>query len=315
MTALPPSIADLAQVSNVALTPLVQQTQYQEIGLGLHAFMQALGYTVVASSNGVVAGAGNNIAVLADIVQGVEGVDPHSWAVYQDGSTYILINFDDAPAPAPNPQYAQCYRCEAPYVGFGSTVNRPTTTVGYEMTNGSRTIVPWVGGLAGYFSYQYSALAGIGWFIVKENGGSNVGFRMIVEQPDPSDPMYDGGPPILVDFESQPFTPAGMVFNGLLPASTGQAVVSLAQYVTDGWDYTPGQSVAADGLGRDNKFWMATNGTTQPQARFLGESRLFFSAMTGAPFNGRTPGDPDPFTLWILGDVTIYWLQAAGDIL
>lgn len=316
MTTLPASIADLAQVPNVLLTPLNQPLQYQEVGLSLHTWMQAIGYTVVASSNGTVASAGNNVIVLADIVPGISGVDPHTWILYRSGNgvTEVLIDFDEQPAPFLDPQAADWYKAEAPFVGFVSTVNRPVAPPPYEYSFPVTQIVPWIGGLAGTLSYQYSANAEIGWLFVKLIGSTDTGFMSVVDQPDPADPMIDGGPPIGVVASNAAFGLSLFNTQTLALADMTGAALAPSFYANDG---TIGiiNATMADLQGRNNKLWMVGPGGSQPGSRFNGESRLFFTALQGAPFNGRTPGDPDPFTLWVLGNGTIYWLQAAGDIL
>lgn len=311
MTTLPASIADYAVVPNAALTLLVPLTQYQEAGLAHHLWRIAMGYTVAASSNGTVASAGDNVAALADIVPGASGVDPHTWILYVRGSTWILDDYSDASV---TPQLINIGRSEAPYVGFGSTVNPPTTTVGYGATAGALTLIPWTDGRAGQVSYSHAATAGIGWFFVKEIGLGNTGYAEFVDAPVASDPIRDNSAPIAVVIDDSLIPVAQQVGTMLLPASTNLAG-STGSYYSDGSD--PGGPVFADGLARLDKAYMLTPSGTPTDARCNGESRIIMYITPGNPWNARNPADPpgDPFTWWTIGEVVLLWPKAAGDML
>jgi hypothetical protein len=91
-------------VNNVIGAGLTQVQQYQELFFALHSAFVAAGYTVVASSDGVSASAGDNIGSSGDVVVGSSAA-ARTWALYEFGALQhkgqILIEAEDTATTTP----------------------------------------------------------------------------------------------------------------------------------------------------------------------------------------------------------------------
>lgn len=92
-------------VNNVIANTLTQVQQYQELFFALHSAFVAAGYTVVASSDGTTASAGDNIASTADVVVG-GGTSARTWALYEfppsaQNKGQVLLEAEDTATTTP----------------------------------------------------------------------------------------------------------------------------------------------------------------------------------------------------------------------
>jgi len=84
---------------------LTQVEQYQNLFLGFHNLFVSAGYTVLFSSDGVTAAAGNNITTLADVVV-AGGTSNRTWALYEFPASarnrgQILLEAEDTATTTP----------------------------------------------------------------------------------------------------------------------------------------------------------------------------------------------------------------------
>lgn len=160
--------------SQVALTSSVSQgAQYQQVGLALHDGFLAAGWTIPSSGNGAgTAGAGDNIAVVADIVHAIAG-SAHSWFVAVPpvgkgspaGSEYaVLVDFIEAAGDA-TPQLINIYLARGTYAG-GTNTNRPTITGTEAAAALAHNLIPWAAPGSGSFCV-WTTDAGDLYFAVK----------------------------------------------------------------------------------------------------------------------------------------------------
>jgi hypothetical protein len=314
MTTLPTPIADLVLVPNVALTSAVnQQTQYRQIGFAAHTWMQAMGYTVELSSNSVTAGAGNNIASVADIVFNTGG-SAHSWAVYLEpgvGNLRFLIDFNTAAASA-TPQSVTICRCQSGGYTGGSTTARPTAAVASREVAVAWNMVGWSAPVAGFINYEYSLSQHVGIFFTKVAGATTSSSWLMIDRPAAADPVADGNRDWYIQYTSTPDTPTI-----IYPNFDGTAGASASALWTEASSFSfTATGVPSDGRPRLWPVHAAVNSATATAARCLGASQLLMGTVSGTPFNETDPDDPST-DLWswrVIGTRALLWLKSSGVI-
>lgn len=114
---------------NVAIPGVTLTENLQHAALLVHTTLKAAGWTVITSSNGVVANASDNIATIADVVSAAPGV-AHSWVRYQApaalGNWQLVMDCNDPDATKREVDFfgAPSYNTN------GTITNRPTPVVG-----------------------------------------------------------------------------------------------------------------------------------------------------------------------------------------
>ena len=318
MTVLPAPIADLDQVANVPFNSAVDQVdQYKQAGYALHAwFRDRLGATVEMSSDGVAnAGLGDFILSQANIIPGVEAVDPHSWAVYNIGGTRFVANFDGGLTITP--QLTSLYRTEGPYNNDGTLTTRPTSAFAdRESSVISWNMIGWGGPVAGSISFQWSAAQQIGWFWTKQAANPTTASVVFIERGALADDYRDG-------IRSW-FIVAGASMADLYTPTLGRI---------SGYDGTAGGSIAAhsafiymgsfwiNGLASDGRprllptHYFSAEFAPEDQ-RVGGYSQLQMKAPVTTLTNQTDPGDPpaDPWGWRVIGAVGVLWKKADGNI-
>lgn len=323
MTVLPPAIADLDQIVNVAFTSIVDQNaQYQQAGFAFHTWMTTrLGGVVEQSSNSVVAGIGNNIAGPLDIVHDSPGL-PHSWAVYNFGGTRFLIDFNNFASAFP--QQAELYRNADVYALDGTINNRPTPAFAdREAVVISWNLIGWVAPVAGTISYQWSAAQQIGWFYTKQDSASDTASVVFIERAALLDDYYDGirswfilAGTDMVSHYNLNFSPGRI---GGYDGTAGGTITATSPFgpFPGGFATNFVNGEAGDLRCRllPTKYW-APNEIPQEDRRVGGYSQLRMKAPALTLVNQVNPNDP-PIDVWewrVLGADGILWRKADGPI-
>lgn len=114
---------------NVVVAGTDVDSQFQNIILELHTWFKAAGWTVLGSSNGVIANTSDNISVAADIVTAIAGV-AHTWIAYRSptafaGAEQIEVVVDCKVASSPDIAIDMS-ASSGSLTGFTSILNRPT---------------------------------------------------------------------------------------------------------------------------------------------------------------------------------------------
>lgn len=317
MTTLPASIADLAQVANTPFVSAVDQaSQYRQAGFAaVVSWFQAMGGNIDATSDGVAnAGAGNFLLTSANIVHDVAG-NNHSWMQGTLGTMRLVFDFV-APA-GPTPQLCNVYRCSGPYNLDGTLTDKPTpVNADTESALVAWNMIGWGAPVGGSISYQYSALALIGWFWTKQTANDTTGSFLIIERASATDDYYDGVRDWFIFAIVQPVDVLSA--GGLICGYDGSAGGNIGGHCVFGSTATTwvnGQ--ACDGRPRllPIKYRSPVSGSNEDN-RVGGYSRLMMMAAQLTPFNQTDPGDP-PGDLWgwrVIGAMGVYWLKSDGVI-
>lgn len=323
MVTLHADIADLAAVANQVLSSSSNKIeQYRQSVFAFHTWMQAMGYGVVASSDGVTNPpvSGNLILSSSNIVHGLTAVEPHTWIIYREpssGSMYITADCS-VTSSNNNPDVLLLYRSSAEY-NISSSLSRTTrpspVTSDRETTVLTLAFPGWgTFPVSSSYSYAYSATEGVGYFFTKTNGSSDLSCWIMVDRPASDETLYDG--------VRTRFIGGGTVSTTLINASFRvSAFDSTAASAMTG--YTVGQisswpsGQASDLRQRLFPIVVAINTPTLEDARLLGNLKLFRYVPTSTTHNLVDAQDPvsDLWEWRVCGRAALLWRKSNGNII
>lgn len=137
-----------------------QAIQYREAFYALKSLFLAAGWTVVLSSNSVVANSSDNLASAANCVFGTNGSQPLAYVVLRAPAGYgnpfgvdlrvqLVANNSNADT---TPQTIDIYAAWGTYSLAGTPLQNRATTAAPEQSRTAVSLIPWATATTGYFS-------------------------------------------------------------------------------------------------------------------------------------------------------------------
>lgn len=323
MVTLHADITDLVAVANQQLSSSTNKIeQYRQSVFAFHTWMQAMGYGVVASSDGVTNPpvSGNLILSSSNIVHGLATVEPHTWIVYREpnsGSMYITADCSVTSSNA-NPDALLLYRSSVEYNISSSLTRttRPPAIFADRETSVLTLAFPGWGAFPVSSSYScvYSVTEGAGYFFTKTNGSSDLSCFIIVDRPASDETLYDG------------------VRTRFIGGGAGSTALVNSSFRVNAYDDTAGTAATGYSVGQISS-WpsgqasdlrqrlfpivVGINTPTLQDARLLGNLKLFRYVPTSTTHNLVDAQDPvsDLWEWRVCGRAALLWRKSNGNII
>lgn len=306
-------------INNAFSSSVDQQVQYREALYNWINTFRIAGWTVVSSSNSVVAGAGDNIAAPADIVWGTGGGVPRSWVVLSPPSAFwgytapfevmnLLIVAENTAADT-TPQAIEFRMVtNGTYTG-GSPTSNPTASGGVDSQPGASTIrstfIPWATPLTGNWA-SWASTQGDVVFGIKPDGVLGWRTWTMVNS------FADGEPQLGYGAYRPAIFGIGSTTNGAggsgsaLSSSTNwgggsrsfdNASLGATTAQSYAWNFTSWTSGTENTRGIPASEIFLGNNAAGSAARFFGRIVDFYGAPVSAPHNEVQDGDTDSIRL------------------
>lgn len=322
MVTLHADITDLVAVANQQLSSSTNKIeQYRQSVFAFHTWMQAMGYGVVASSDGVTNPpvSGNLILSSSNIVHGLTTVEPHTWIVYREpgsGSMYITADCSVTSSNV-NPDVLLLYRSSVEYNISSSLTRttRPPAILSDRETSVLALAFPGWGSapVSSSYSYVYSVSEGGGYFFTKRNGTSDLSCWIVVDRPASDDAIQDGLRSRYIGGGAASTTLVTTAFRaGAYDSTAGQ---SLTGYTFGGINSWP-SGQASDLRQRLFPIIIVGNVSQPEDTRLLGSLRFIRYVVANTSHNIVDAQDPisDLWEWRTCGSCALLWRKSNGNI-